>query len=158
MKKKNYRVTLTDPDTGEIVSEKIEEITVLDKDDLVRKELMKQPFAKMYLNAIGSITNLTGKEIKVLLHLAEVMDYNNRVIFPTVNRKVFADKNEISISSVNNALSSLHKEGFIKRTMQNVYFINPTIVGKGDINNNIKIVMEFNSEDGLNIKFYNNDK
>lgn len=115
--------SIVDTSTGEIIDESL----LIGK----RKIVDKSQFAKIYASSIGTLYDLSKTAQNVFLYLTKVMDYDNKAYFSYVN-----DIKKIGYKSkgtVYNAIKELVNRDIIApSTMTNVYWLNPTIVCKGE--------------------------
>jgi gp23 len=120
-------VQTIDYKTGELIEEK--------KDFFIQKE--KEPnFVKMYTNYIDSISLLMGLPsyaTEVLLCITDKMTFDN--IFSTTKpiRELLAKETNLSINSVNMAISILKKKNILisPEKTRGYYLVNPNLFAKG---------------------------
>lgn len=114
---------LTDPRTGEIVSE---EVTAL------RKKLQPEPsFIKLYLKDMCKLNDIPKTTNNVLNALLELCNYDNEIILNSHVKNKVADSLGIKIPSLDNAISKLTKAEFLDRIGRGTYRLNPHVFGKG---------------------------
>lgn len=96
-----------------------------------RKVVDRSQFAKIYFSQIQSIFDLSKGAVKVLMYIAEHMDYTTKVI---VNAKQQAKKMGYkSQQTVQNALRELMNCGIIAQgPVGGVYWVNPLYICKGE--------------------------
>lgn len=115
--------SIVDTKTGEI----IEESVLIGK----RKIVDKSQFAKLYASEIGILYELTKPAQNVFLYLTKVMDYDNKAIFDY--KKEFKNLGYTSEMQPLKGLRELITKNIIApHTVSNIYWLNPTIVCKGE--------------------------
>lgn len=95
-------------------------------------------FVKLYTDDIANMNNINGHKRDVLCFMAGIMDYNNVAVVSPAMRKRWAAELEVSMSTINNAVSGLKKEGHILSHSPGEYIINPCLFAKGEWKNTVK--------------------
>lgn len=110
--------SIVDTDTGEIVQDSV----LIGR----RKYVDKSQFAKIYASEIGLLYELSKSAQKVFLYLIKVMDYENKSIFrwKDIYKNYGTAYKGIKELVQNNIIAPCD--------IQNIYWINPTIVCKGE--------------------------
>ena len=117
-------------DTGEVVKY---------QKNMVSKVASEPPFIKIYLDYVMYINDMPKKHSGLLMHLIEYMsyaqadvDYGGHVIYVNAHMKrIIADKLNITLGSLNNALTELVKSEVLYRVASGTYQVSPFIIGKG---------------------------
>lgn len=89
-------------------------------------------FVKMYCDDVANLNSITGVEGAVLRFMASMMDYNNKVILSPAERKRWQLQLAVAQSTINNAISTLAKDGHIRRISAGEYIVCPTMFSKGE--------------------------
>lgn len=114
---------ITDLETGEIIQDDV----LIGK----RKVVDKSQFAKIYASEISILFGLSKTAINVLVYFMKVMDYDNKVLFDY--RKEFKKLGyKTEIMPLKGLRELLTKNIIAAHTISSVYWINPTIVCKGE--------------------------
>lgn len=133
--------SIVDTSTGEIIQDSV----LLGR----RKIVDKSQFAKLYASEIGLIYELSKPAQNVFLYLTKVMDYDNKSIFDY--KKQF---DELGYNSEMQPLRGIRelitKNIIAPHIVSNIYWINPTIVCKGERFS--KFVEYVVGEDGETVK------
>lgn len=96
-----------------------------------RKVVDKSEFAKLYASEIGVLFELSKNAINVFIHIAKVMDYENKSYFSYTEE--FGKIGYKSKHPAMNGLKELIKNNIIaSSTKTNQWWLNPTIVCKGE--------------------------
>lgn len=112
-----------DGETGEITY-KEEENTV---------HIPSEPnFIKMYLEDVLYLTDLPKGLNPILYAFLKRMSYGNELVINAALKRQIAKEVDRSVSSVNNAITSLVKGKILKRIDTGYYMINPRFFGKGE--------------------------
>lgn len=98
----------------------------------------KKIWIKNYLNTIDVISN---KKIKVANWLVENIDYKNEIYFTFDS---LAQKLEMSRTTIFDTITILLEQNFLVKKQLGVYQLNPEIVFKGNHNQRMYILNEFN--------------
>lgn len=115
--------SIVDTTTGEIIREGV----LIGK----RKIVDKSQFAKIYASEIAVLYDLSKSAKNVFLHLSKVMDYDNKAIFDY--KKEYAKLGYKTEYSTLMGLRELITRGIIaKHLVDNIYWLNPTIICKGE--------------------------
>ena len=114
---------IIDTSTGEIINESV----LIGR----RKIVDKSQFAKLYASEIGILYDLSKTAQNIFLYLTKIMDYDNKAYFSYV--KDLEKVGYKSKGTVYKGLRELVKNNIIApSSMTNVYWLNPTIVCKGE--------------------------
>lgn len=115
--------SIVNTDTGEIIDEAV----LLGR----RKVVDKSQFAKLYASEIGILYELSKPAQVVFLHLTKVMDYDNKAIFDYKK-----EHSKLGYSTHKQALIGIRelitKDIIAPHAVSNIYWLNPTIVCKGE--------------------------
>lgn len=95
-------------------------------------------FVKMYTEDIANLNHIKGHKRDVLAFMASVMDYNNVAVVSPPMRRRWASELGVSMSTINNAVSALKKEGHILSDGHGEYTVNPSLFAKGEWKNTVK--------------------
>ena len=110
--------SIVDTETGEIVQDSV----LIGR----RKYVDKSQFAKIYASEIGLLYELSRSAQKVFLYLIKVMDYENKSIFRW--KEIYKN-----YGTAYRGIKELVENNIIAPCdIQNIYWINPTIVCKGE--------------------------
>ena len=110
--------SIVDTDTGEIINESV----LIGR----RKYVDKSQFAKIYASEIGVLYELSKSAQKVFLYLIKVMDYENKSIFRW--KEIYKN-----YGTAYKGIKELVENNIIAPSdIQNIYWLNPTIVCKGE--------------------------
>jgi hypothetical protein len=114
---------VADITTGEIISE----------DVLIgrRKIVDKSEFAKIYASEISVLFDLSKKALTLLIYFMKKMDYENKIIFDY--KKQYKDVGYKAYVQPLKAIRELIANEIIApHIVDNIYWINPTIICKGE--------------------------
>lgn len=115
--------SIVDTSTGEIVDDAI----LMGR----RKIVDKSQFAKIYASEIGGLFNLSRSAINVFMYLTKIMDWDNRCYF-----NYFKEYNKVGYKSFNpcykGIIELLNNCIIALDVRENTYWMNPTIVCKGE--------------------------
>lgn len=131
------------PSTGQVVGH------LTDVTKFPKRRVSNEPcFVKYYSQAIGALFGVGFTAMKVFMSLAKRMEYadNGQVVFLSPQRrKNIQSELGIGKSSFDKALRTLRDSGLVVRVENNVYVLNPAIVGRGDWNkiSNIHTLIDF---------------
>lgn len=130
--------------------------TYVDEDGVVIDEIKHETFlvdrepdyVKFYIQDIGRIKDITSTQNEVLLAFIRHMGYNN--VIPTykpIKLMVAKDLN-ISLNTVNKAVSEFSKKGLFIPIARGMYLADPELFGKGkwsDIKS-LRLVIEYKQD------------
>lgn len=90
-------------------------------------------FFKSYIQDISKLHSLSKTATSVLIEIASMMNYDNKVILVKTEKLEIASKIGVSIYSVDKAVKELYKAGFILKVKEDRarYTVNPTFFAKG---------------------------
>jgi len=112
---------------GELINE---EIRVIQKPK-------DRKFAKIYLDSIERVADLTNPEKTLLLHLLKEAQWNSNYVKVTAELTGnIAKEMGCSTKNLSNTISSMVKKNVIKRLGRGEYMINPDLVFVGTEENN----------------------
>lgn len=95
-------------------------------------ELSVEPdFAKLYLQDLAKLLSLSGGELRLLLKLAQLANYDGKVAVPIGIKREIESEVGMNVRSISNALVKLVKHEFIKNLGGSVYLISPEHIAKG---------------------------
>lgn len=128
-----------DVDTGLIVAENL-----LTKDILVKDN---EEWFFAYTKLVRVLLGLDGNEVKVLLWCALHTNLGtNEVALPRYIKERMSTEINLTLGSIDNALSRLVKKGHLHRLGRGVYHIDPDTTWRGDIkarSSNIKVFLNY---------------
>lgn len=103
----------------------------------------KEPnYIKLYLDNILYLKDLPSGLNTVLLAFLKRMSYDNQIVLNAGIKRIIAKETELSVSSINNAITKFVKGDILKRIETGVYQVNPHLFGKGDWVDIAKIRLE----------------
>ena len=111
-----------DHETGEVLT------TTQEKNSIVESE---PPFVKVYVNDISRLNDLSPATNKVLNLLVRSMGYKGIVAAYMPVKKMIAKDLDISINTINKAISEMHKKGILIRKDKGLYIADPSLFGRG---------------------------
>jgi hypothetical protein len=122
------------------------------------RDYFKVTSTENYITSLKTIEKLSNLksivDIKLLISLCSIMDYNSGNINLTKEKKQYlCNILQVKYQSIANSLSSLKKHNFIIGKNNN-YTINPTYFWKGDLKTREELLKE-GSKFTLNIEFEN---
>ena len=131
-------------DNGETVSTELKYTTKL------RRTESEPPYVKMYLERLGDLKKLNGKECSIMREILYMMSYKTNTLY-IINhtRKIIADNCDTTDGVVKKSLTKFIKQGIMTRISTGTYSVNPNYFGKGSWNDikKLRLTLEF-SEDG----------
>jgi len=127
-------------ETGEIKEKEEKKVIKIPRED---------EYIKIYIKTVGVIHNLPNSADKILFEILKYVNYDNRIIITKPVKENIAKRLNISLSRVNNYLSSLNKKNILIREDRGMYILNPYIFGKGNWYNIYKLREELH----LNVVF-----
>ena len=125
-KEKIYYVeqsTYINNETGEIKTQEEKKVIRIPKED---------EYIKIYIKTIGVLHNIPASADKILLEIIKYTSYNNRIILTKPVKQDIANNLNISLSRVNNYITTLIKKNILIRKDRGMYILNPYIFGKGN--------------------------
>jgi len=125
-KEKIYYVeqsTYINNETGEIKKQEEKKVIRIPKED---------EYIKIYIKTIGVLHNIPASADKILLEIIKYTSYNNRIILTKPVKQDIANNLNISLSRVNNYITTLIKKNILIRKDRGMYILNPYIFGKGN--------------------------
>ena len=120
-----FRVIEVDNQSGEVTKDTTTE-TIISK-----KTEAEPPYIKEYITDISALTGLTNMEEKILRHLLQMMDYENRIIVTPSKRKAIADIIEVKPDSVRKACTSISNKGLLVKEDTYTFMANPYLFARG---------------------------
>ena len=116
-----------DSDTGELLNFDVEvkthKIVVEGKDQ----------FAFMYSSIIGALNGLNGSDIKLLMFCSLNCTYNSNIIALNSHfLELISSQSGVSVGSLKNSLTSLHKKNILIKLGGATYRVNPRYFWKGE--------------------------
>ena len=104
------------------------------------------PYVKEYSYDVLTLNGIKGAQRDVLTFMAHAMDYENVVVLSSGRRKIWAKELGVSISTINNAVSWLLKNGFIVSKVTGEYIVDPKMFAKGEWKDIIERRESFDAE------------
>lgn len=89
-------------------------------------------YVKLYLNDILYLSDLPKGLNSVLLAFLNRMHYGNELVLNASLKKKIAKEINLSLSSIDNAISKFVKGGILERTDPGMFIVNPHLFGKGE--------------------------
>jgi predicted transcriptional regulator len=115
--------TYINNETGEIKTQEEKKVIRIPKED---------EYIKIYIKTIGILHNIPASADKILLEIIKYTSYNNRIILTKPVKQDIANNLNISLSRVNNYITTLIKKNILIRKDRGMYILNPYIFGKGN--------------------------
>jgi hypothetical protein len=118
-----YKSEIVDSQTGEVL-----------KESKFSKERQEPEYLKMYLNTLTELVGLTKGSTQILLKCLQYMsfaDEGNIIRFGIDIKKEICESCNISIGTLNNAISNFAKQNIFIRKCTSVYIVNPRYFGRG---------------------------
>lgn len=105
-------------------------------------------YIKLYLDTVLYLKDLPKGLNTVLYALLKRMSYGNQLVLNAALKRQIAKEIELSVSSINNAITKFVKGELLDRIDTGLYRVNPHIFGKGEWKDIAKIRLEvsFDSE------------
>jgi len=105
-------------------------------------------YIKLYLDTVLYLKDLPKGLNTVLYALLKRMSYGNQLVLNAALKRQIAKEIELSVSSINNAITKFVKGELLERIDTGLYRVNPHIFGKGEWKDIAKIRLEvrFDSE------------
>ncbi|MED3202188.1 replication/maintenance protein RepL [Bacillus toyonensis] len=105
-------------------------------------------YIKVYLDTILYLKDLPKGLNSILYAFLKRMSYGNQLVVNAALKRQIAKELELSLSSINNAISKFVKGELLIREDTGLYKVNPHLFGKGDWKDIAKIRLEvvFDSE------------
>lgn len=124
--------------------------TVVNEDGLIKtKEEEKtinwgsEPnYIKIYLDTVLYLKDLPKGLNGILYAFLKRMSYGNQIVVNAALKRQIAKELELSLSSINNAISKFVKGELLYREDTGIYKVNPHLFGKGDWKDIAKIRLE----------------
>jgi len=110
-------------ETGEIKEEEEKKVIKIPRED---------EYIKVYIKTIGILHNIPNSADKILFEILKYVNYDNRIIITKPVKETIANRLNISLSRVNNYLTTLTKRNILIREDRGMYILNPYIFGKGN--------------------------
>lgn len=99
-------------------------------------------YIKVYLDTILYLKDLPKGLNSILYAFLKRMSYGNQLVVNAALKRQIAKELELSLSSINNAISKFVKGELLIREDTGLYKINPHLFGKGDWKDIAKIRLE----------------
>ena len=109
----------------------------------------KEPnYIKLYLDTVLYLKDLPKGLNTVLYALLKRMSYGNQLVLNAALKRQIAREIELSVSSINNAITKFVKGEMLERIDTGLYRVNPHIFGKGEWKDiaRIRLEVSFDSE------------
>lgn len=109
----------------------------------------KEPnYIKLYLDTVLYLKDLPKGLNTVLYALLKRMSYGNQLVLNAALKRQIAREIELSVSSINNAITKFVKGELLERIDTGLYRVNPHIFGKGEWKDiaRIRLEVSFDSE------------
>lgn len=105
-------------------------------------------YIKLYLDTVLYLKDLPKGLNTILYALLKRMSYGNQLVLNAALKRQIAKEIELSVSSINNAITKFVKGELLERIDTGLYRVNPHIFGKGEWKDIAKIRLEvfFDSE------------
>ena len=98
---------------------------------LIPYSLKDKDFCKVYYKTLSKLADLPKSAQKVLDHFLIHMDFENKVVVPSL--KELATELGLSYSTIRKSLMFLKKQGYIRMLGNGLYMVNPAIACKVDM-------------------------
>lgn len=117
----------------------------------------KEPaYIKLYTQDIGRLYGLSPSCNDVLMILAKYMTYGSNVIvlYGPIKRLIMQELGLTSINTLNKAIDTLYKQGFLIRKERACYVLDPTIFGSGSWKDvqKVRLSIEYKADGTKTIK------
>jgi len=122
--KVTYQEVSVDHETGEVKKHK-----------KTLKSEREPDFVKLYLRDLALLSELPKWLSGVLYELLQYMNYDNEIILNSTVKKRIAEKLDIQVRSISNALSKFVKKNILIKNGRGTYIANPYIFGRGSWSN-----------------------
>lgn len=99
-------------------------------------------YIKVYLDTILYLKDLPKGLNSILYAFLKRMSYGNQLVINAALKRQIAKELELSLSSINNAISKFVKGELLIREDTGLYKVNPHLFGKGDWKDIAKIRLE----------------
>ncbi|MGV3329975.1 replication/maintenance protein RepL, partial [Streptococcus suis] len=109
----------------------------------------KEPnYIKLYLDTVLYLKDLPKGLNTILYALLKRMSYGNQLVLNAALKRQIAEEIDLSVSSINNAITKFVKGELLERIDTGLYRVNPHLFGKGEWKDIAKIRLEvaFDSE------------
>ncbi len=131
--------TLTDVDTGEIIS----------VDQITKRVYGTKNFWKIYLMDFLSVLGiLDSKQVDVFIYIAENTNQSDNIFIGT--QKKIAEDVGVCRQTVATILKKLETNNFIKRVQSGVWLVNPNILMRGNDGKRQILLSYYESEEPVN--------
>lgn len=130
--------------------------TVIDEEGVIKHQEEdltvnwgKEPnYIKLYLDTVLYLKDLPKGLNSILYALLKRMSYGNQLVLNAALKRQISKEIELSVSSINNAITKFVKGELLERIDTGLYRVNPHIFGKGEWKDIAKIRLEvtFDSE------------
>lgn len=99
-------------------------------------------YIKVYLDTILYLTDLPKGLNGILYAFLKRMSYGNQLVVNAALKRQIAKELDLSMSSINNAITKFVKGDLLIREDTGLYLVNPHLFGKGDWKDIAKIRLE----------------
>ncbi len=126
-------IALVNKATGEIIEDKV---LVIGRTPTYKKD---KGFVKVFVTFLTDVVTdeeISGKAIRLLLHIVEQMDYNSLTVY--LDREEIMEMLDISVKTYYNWLNALIDKGYIKKISSYKYKLEPYNFVKGTMDEAIK--------------------
>lgn len=113
---------VVDIHTGEVLEHQLETVTRLEQEP---------PYVKLYIHDLGNIVGLKPSEKDVLLALAMSISMDGYITLSARRRKLIGEQYSLTAGTVNNAISSLVKQGLLASVSRGEYQLSPHYFARG---------------------------
>ena len=135
--------TVVDSATGEVLSSNVEQLNIS-----ITKNVKRENFIQVYLQDVSGFLKIeNGTQIQLLALIWKEVSYNNPVVNEGNSIVILRDTKErwskdlnISIRTIENALTSLVKKNLIQKLCKGKYRLNPAYYFKGSTTEREKIL------------------
>lgn len=104
-------------------------------------------YVKLYIQDIGRLKNFTSAQNKILLAFMRYVGYKNVIPAYKPIKMLIAKELNISIETVNKAVTEFKKKGIFIPIARGIYIADPELFGRGkwaDIKN-LRLIIDYNS-------------
>lgn len=103
----------------------------------------KEPnYIKLYLDTVLYLKDLPKGLNTILYALLKRMSYGNQLVLNAALKRQIAEEIDLSVSSINNAITKFVKGELLERIDTGLYRVNPHLFGKGEWKDIAKIRLE----------------
>lgn len=137
LKKINYLRETVDKQTGEV--------TEVEREGIIDRE---PDYVKLYLSGILMYADCPGWQNRVLHALLKRINFQNEISLPAGYKREIVNELNISMSSLNNAVSAFVKSKILIRKDIGVYTANPHLFGRGEWKHirKLRLTVDFSPE------------